>query len=216
MPTSKSGKQRSIRFSTAVLLMIVVSGFSVAEGAAAAPAKNPASAPTVTSSTLGEFSPTFVGPAATGCTANGCSLLTGPFFSPSTEPLSQAPALNDLLNGSGILPPNPRTMPEPKRPRPPIEPKAAAAVTPPTVSCQPQGPGCDFISSNSGGATGVKGLNAVDSAAQVTNTQGIDIEPPDQGLCAGNGFVVEANNLGEIQVFDTALNRASAVISFPA
>ena len=106
MPTSKSGKQRSIRFSTVVLLMIVVSGFSVAEGAAAAPATNPASAPNVTSSTLGEFSPTFVGPAATGCTANGCSLLTGPFFSPSTEPLALEPALNNLLNGSALLPLN--------------------------------------------------------------------------------------------------------------
>jgi hypothetical protein len=214
MPTSKSGKQRSIWFSTAVLLTIVVSGFSLAEAAAAAPATNPASAPkgAVTSSTLGEFSPTFVGPAATGCTANGCSLLTGPFFSPSIEPLAMEPALSNLLNGSAIPPLNPRTMPEPKRPRPPTEPKAAAAVIPPRVSCQPLGPGCDLISSNSGGAIGVKGLNAVDSAAQSTNTMGFDIEPPDQGLCAGNGFVVEANNLGEIQVFDTALNKASAVI----
>jgi hypothetical protein len=204
MFSSKSGKQRSIQFSTAVLLMIVVSGFSVA-AAAAAPATNPI----VTSSTLGEFSPTFVGPAATGCTANGCSLLTGPFFSPSTEPFSQEP-FNNLLNGSVIPSGNPRRMPEPKRPRPPIEPKAT--VNPPTVSCQPQGPGCDFISSNAGGAAGVKGLNAVDSASQSTNTLGFDLEPPDQGLCAGNGFVVEANNLGEIQVFDTALNKASAVI----
>ena len=89
---------------------------------------------------------------------------------------------------------------------------AAAAVTPPTVSCEPLGPGCDNISLSSGGATGVKGLNAVDSASQSTNVFGFDIEPADQGLCAGNGYVVEANNLGEILVFDTALQRASAVI----
>jgi len=80
------------------------------------------------------------------------------------------------------------------------------------VSCEPLGPGCDVISSASGGAVGVKGLNAVDSSSQATNVLGIDIEPADQGLCAGNGYVVEANNLGEILVFDTALQRASAVI----
>ncbi len=213
MPTSKSGKQKSTRFSIAVLLMIVVSGFSVAEGAAAAPATNPASAPTVTSSTLGEFSPTFVGPAATGCTANGCSLLIGPFFSPSTEPLaSMDQDLTNLLNGSKISSATPREMPEPQRPRPPSQASAKVTVTPPTVRCEPQGPGCDFISSTSGGATGVKGLNAFDSAAQSTNVLGFDVEPPDQGLCAGNGYVVETNNIGEILVFDTALQRASAVI----
>jgi hypothetical protein len=57
----------------------------------------------------------------------------------------------------------------------------------------------------------VKGLNAVDSAEQSTNLVG-DLEPADQGLCAGNGYVVESNNLGEILVFNTDLQRASAVI----
>ena len=54
----------------------------------------------------------------------------------------------------------------------------------------------------------MKGLNAVDSGKVL----GVDIEPADQGLCAGNGYVVEANNVGEILVFDTALQRKSAVI----
>ena len=84
--------------------------------------------------------------------------------------------------------------------------------TPPTVSCQPLGPGCDRISLFPGGAIGVKGLDAVDSAKQSTNVTQTDIEPPDQGLCAGNGYVVEDNNLGEILVFDTSLNRVSPVI----
>ncbi len=85
---------------------------------------------------------------------------------------------------------------------------AAADPAPPTVSCQPLGPGCDHISLSSGGAIGVKGLNAVDSGTLL----GFDIEPADQGLCAGNGYVVEDNNLGEILVFDTALQRKSQVI----
>ena len=54
----------------------------------------------------------------------------------------------------------------------------------------------------------MNGLNAVDSASLATNPYG-DIEPPDQGLCAGNGSVVETNNIGEILVFNTALKRQS-------
>ncbi|MGO9962700.1 MAG: hypothetical protein ACLPUG_04630 [Acidimicrobiales bacterium] len=80
------------------------------------------------------------------------------------------------------------------------------------MSCQPLGPGCDHISISPGGAVGVKGLDAVDSAEQSTNVTQTDIEPPDQGLCAGNGYVVEDNNLGEILVFNTSLNRVSPVI----
>jgi len=58
----------------------------------------------------------------------------------------------------------------------------------------------------------VKGLNAVDSGTLSTNPNG-DLEPSDQGLCAGNGYVVENNNLGEVLIFNTALQRKSAVIS---
>ena len=82
----------------------------------------------------------------------------------------------------------------------------------PNVRCVPIGAGCDNISTSAGGATGVKGLNAVDSASLPTNVAVGDIEPPDQGLCAGNGSVVETNNIGEIMVFDTALGRQSAPI----
>jgi len=94
---------------------------------------------------------------------------------------------------------------------------SAAAAQPapapmiPTVRCQPLGAGCNSISTSAGGATGVKGLNAVDSASLATNPLG-DIEPPDQGLCAGNGSVVETNNIGEILVYNTALQRQSAPI----
>lgn len=35
---------------------------------------------------------------------------------------------------------------------------------------------------------------------------------PARGLCAGKGYVVEDNNIGEILVFNTALHRESAVI----
>src|SRR5208283_5094267 len=166
----------------------------------------------IASSSLGQYSPTFAGPAATGCAYYGCSLLTGPFFSPSTAPLASGePAVANPRTGSGILS-IPQVMPEPGVRRFSRLPHSDVAVAPPTVSCQPLGPGCDNISLSSGGATGVKGLNAVDSATQSTNVSVFDIEPADQGLCAGNGYVVEANNIGEILVFNTALERASAVI----
>jgi hypothetical protein len=80
------------------------------------------------------------------------------------------------------------------------------------VSCQPLRPGCDTISSFTGGAVGVKGINAVDSARNTANIFK-DVEPPDQGLCAGNGSVVETNNIGEILIFNQALQRVSPVIS---
>ena len=82
----------------------------------------------------------------------------------------------------------------------------------PTVSCQPLGPGCDPISRSAGGSVGVKGLNAVDSGTLATNTLGQDIEPPDQGLCAGNRYAVETNNIGEILVFNQRLRRLSSPI----
>ncbi|MGA7919290.1 MAG: hypothetical protein WCA38_06420 [Candidatus Acidiferrales bacterium] len=160
----------------------------------------------VTSSNLGQFSPTFVGSAATGCAATGCSLLTGPFFSPSTESL---PAVAKPLTESAI-PSRPHVMPWHGRPRPAGVP--LLDPTPPTVSCEPLGPGCDAISSSSDGAMGVKGLNAVDSGTLSTNLAVGDIEPADQGLCAGNGYVVETNNIGEVLIFNSALQRQSAAI----
>ncbi len=173
----------------------------------------------VTSSSLGRYTPTFTGPAATGC-ASGCSLLTGPVSTPSTAGLSAsspavaagAAAAKSLAAKAAASDP-PHVMPapaargasgssDPPAADPPISPA-------PTVSCP--GPGCDAISTSAGGAVGVKGLNAVDSASLPTNPLG-DIEPADQGLCAGNGYVVETNNIGEILVFNQRLHRLSAPI----
>jgi hypothetical protein len=168
----------------------------------------------VTSSSLGTYSPTFTGTAATGCNSPGCSLLTGPFNTPSTASFATKSAAAKQIRDratdragatlpSGIMP---KALPDPALN------KNGKDPTPPAVSCQPLGPGCDQISNNSGGATGVNGLNAVDSAEQSTNLLGQDIEPADQGLCAGNGSVIEDNNLGEILVFNRQLQRQSAVI----
>ena len=191
---------------SARLTMMVVAGVFVGSGQTAISQETNSSKVTVTN--LFEVSPTFVGTAATGCAATGCSLLSGPFFSPSTASFTPDIAvpqavLSNVLNGTATL--SHHAMPYPRAA------KVGPDPAPPTVTCQPMGPGCDRISLSSGGAVGVKGINAVDSGTLSTNPLG-DIEPADQGLCAGNGYVVETNNIGEILIFNTALQRKSAVI----
>jgi hypothetical protein len=195
------------------LLSLPVLLLSAYGGAAAVNASTAAAmASAVTTSSLGVFKPTFAGPAATGC-AIGCHLLSGPLNTPSTAAAASGHAAAGVAVGTAdrahAMPgPNPRlALPAARR---------ALSASPsnplPSVSCVPLGPGCDNISTSVGGATGVKGLNAVDSAEHTTNTFK-DVEPPDQGLCAGNGSAVEINNIGEILVFNTALQRTSAPIS---
>jgi hypothetical protein len=193
---------------TATLTMMLVVGVALTYGTTATGGE--ATTNHVTTTILGPYSPTFVGTAATGCSAPGCNLLSGPFPTPSTANLTPDTAVPhaaapNVLNDAATLPQRPRAMPYPALSRPGPDP------APSTINCP--GPGCDHISSSSGGAHGVKGINAVDSGTLSTNLAVGDIEPADQGLCAGNGYAVEANNIGEIRIFDTALNRKSAVIS---
>ena len=202
---------KATRYKIALLsLLALPATLLVAIGgpAAAAPHGSATSAQpgAVRSSSMGPFKPTFVGSAATGC-ASGCHLLTGPFRVPSVAHLSSKSIGRranspDRFRALPSLPLHPRAAPHANGPR----------VQIPTVSCQPLRPGCDNISSFAGGSTSVKGINAVDSASQPTNFVG-DIEPPDQGLCAGNGKVEETNNKGEILIFNKALKRVSPVIS---
>src|SRR5579859_7767444 len=58
-----------------------------------------------------------------------------------------------------------------------------------------------------GVAQAVKGLNAYNLAM----THGFVAEPPDQGLCAGNGYVIEMVNLN-LKVFDAKLNALSGAM----
>lgn len=169
----------------------------------------------VTVTNLGESAPTFVGLAATGCPHEGCQLLSGPYKTPSTASFSPdaatptAAATAGPLSESAVPAVRPRAMPNPRPPRP-----AGPDPAPPGVSCEPLGAGCDSINGSSGGAVGVKGLNAVDSSTQSPDVSKYigDIEPADQGLCAGNGYVVETNNVGEVLIFNKSLERLSSVI----
>ena len=207
-------RRRLVLLSLSVLVVGLLGGTSAASGSTKKVRAHAAS-----TTTLGPSSPTFVGPAATGCKKKGCSLLTGPFVTSSTASASSANPTARSNAAARLSRPHAMPGPTAASHRAAFLRAAAAAPTPivPTVRCQPLGAGCDSISTSAGGATGVKGLNAVDSAesSSLAPPPGlpVDIEPPDQGLCAGNGDVVETNNIGEILVFNTALQRQSAPIS---
>ncbi|MGH3259633.1 MAG: hypothetical protein ACRDOU_30255 [Streptosporangiaceae bacterium] len=171
---------------------------------AATAARTAPTTPGISTSTLGTSKPTFVGPAATGCNTAGCDLLTGPIRTslssggPSTYSVAAKSDDPPASVPAGVIP-----LEQPRD-------KTAQDPPPPTIACP--GVGCDSVSTSAGGAVGVKGIDAVDSATHTTNIFS-DIEPPDQALCAGHGYVVEDDNVGEILVFNTALNRVSQVIS---
>jgi len=90
-------------------------------------------------------------------------------------------------------------LPKPGLPKAAKSSKVAGPVTiPPVVSCPSSS--CDTVSTSAGGATTQPvALNAFDSGTSYN----IDIEPADQGLCEGNGYVMEVNNIGEIQLFNS-------------
>jgi hypothetical protein len=64
------------------------------------------------------------------------------------------------------------------------------------------------VANINGVAATAKGLNAYDNAG----VNGFDLEPPDQGLCAGNGYVVEPINL-IVTVYSTSFTHLSSDVS---
>jgi hypothetical protein len=205
-------KTRLAVLSVVVLAGLVLSGVAIGpsqasnrgSSAAAVPAppvSPPGSLARVTTTTLHAQGPTYAGPASRA--------IIGPF--PGT-PSAASPALTNEMNRQLIKAPIP--LPTPRE-------KAlsnyhgamgsiSGSIALPSVSCVPLGAGCDSISTSSGGATGVKGLNAIDSSG----IYGLTVEPADQGLCAGNGYVMEDNNIGELEVFhSSSLSHASSDIS---
>ena len=84
--------------------------------------------------------------------------------------------------------------------------RAAQALRPPSP------PGTPVVS-NPGAATGFNGLTHADQrnagTGQYVNTQ-FSLEPPDQGLCVGHGFVIEPINLA-FAVYNESGTRLTAV-----
>jgi hypothetical protein len=85
-----------------------------------------------------------------------------------------------------------------------------SVTVPPTVNCVTASSMCVSVSNSKGGAvSNPDGVNAVDSGG----AYGEDIEPPDQSVCAGNGYVMQVENLGELEVFSSKLAQESGVIT---
>ena len=109
-------------------------------------------------------SPTFTGTASNFLI--GPNLVKNPFagaYTPGNKVGGAASSLNPKVLGSDPL----------------------STTVPPTVNCP--GQGCYSISTSSAAKTNPLALNAYDNA----NVNPFTVEPPDQGLCAGNGYVME-------------------------
>jgi len=163
--------------------------------------------------------PTSVGPASSVLLPGGPIKVT-PFSSETTYQSTELSA----SGGPNSIPyhnPKPEVNTSPSVNLPIVSASLSASV-PPTVNCpsydsaastSPGGSGCDTISVGPDYGNRVTtnpfGLNAADS-------QPFTVEPPDQGLCAGNGYVMEVLNQGELQVYRSDLTAASGVVSLDA
>jgi hypothetical protein len=83
---------------------------------------------------------------------------------------------------------------------------AARAVTFPSVTCPSSS--CGTIAFG-GAITQPHALNATANGALF----GGDIEPPDQGMCAGNNYVMELINIADMQVYSSKLQPLSGLTS---
>ena len=88
----------------------------------------------------------------------------------------------------------------------------AAPSATPTVPTLP--PGQADVLGGAGGAVSARGLNAYQSgqANVIAGFGPLDVEPPDQGLCAGNGFVIDTVNLA-LRVYTSSFVPVSGVQS---
>jgi hypothetical protein len=207
------GRSKPLLLSVVMAVSLAMVLVSISGNAGASTAKKAVldRSTSVTRTPIGPVSPTMVGPAAAPC--SGCSLLSGPARTSFGTAMAARTGASRGTRGNGRSG-KPRLLPY-RQPPGRLGSKRAQAATAPvigSVNCLPVGAGCDAINNNAAGAMGVKGINAVDSASLPTNFVG-DIEPPDQALCAGNGYVVEADNIGEVLIFNYGLQRLSQAVS---
>jgi hypothetical protein len=153
----------------------------------------------------GSVNPTYQGPASKG--------LSGPIVTHPALAVSSAttavpsttgtyPATNPKPNSAGGSSLTAATLNSGCNPSNNIE----CIKVPPTISCIS---GADCVYPWASSATSALGLNAVNSGA----LYGEDVEPPDQGLCAGNGYVIDLLNIGEMRVYSSGLAPVSAPVA---
>lgn len=186
--------------SLALLATLLASGALTSSGAVSFSSAQTPTNPLSSSTTFPSAPPTFVGSAG--------HFLSGPFYAPSA--FGGRSGSSGGFGTSGNLPlGNPPTSANNSQNDKPGD--TAAAQDPPTVSCMSASSGCDQVSGNSGGTTSNGlALNSVSSFSQF----GYDIEPPDQGLCANNQYVMESLNIGVVQIYSASnLQPVSQVVS---
>lgn len=137
---------------------------------------------------------------------------------PAAAPSYVGPAT--FLSGPVLSSPPYATVPDPAAPANPVipnlNPKLLATTDPPPTAGIPPSVNCQQSGYGSGGCLPI----SVDSGGAVSNPNGVNanhsspftVEPPDQGLCAGGGYVAESVNQGEIQFFTSDLTSVSGVI----
>ena len=189
-----------MKFSKTISFVFILATLLLSSGAAMASAN--AQVANQSAHIKGSLSPTYLGPASQ-------VLLKGPM---RTLPQVVSPAVHSTLPTSAANLPSTNAKPGAVEAGT-VGPSTCITyvncfILPLPISCTTVGTGCDTLSGASP-ATSAPGLNAVDSGG----LYGTDIEPPDQGLCAGAGYVVEALNLGELRVYNTALQGLSSDIS---
>ncbi|MGI0078228.1 MAG: hypothetical protein ACRECH_01230 [Nitrososphaerales archaeon] len=179
--------------SVAMLAILLVSGalpiseaYSSSLPASGAVSSSSRNTIQTSSTTLGAASATSVGTAG--------KFLSGPFR--VTPTFGTAPA--DPASSSS----SPHTPPSPNE-KPLVAQATKDPGAPPIVSCPSAG--CDNINTGTGGAlTNPTALNVVDSTTSFSALSGVPgytIEPPDYAVCASGQYVIEALNIGELQVY---------------
>jgi hypothetical protein len=84
----------------------------------------------------------------------------------------------------------------------------STAVESASLSSPPVVPNLDNIVNTNGGANTAKGVNALDNF----QVNGVDYEPPDQGLCVGNGYVIDVVNT-VLRVYTTSFKSVTSDVS---
>ncbi len=124
---------------------------------------------------------------------------------PTNTSLANLTVAGDTSIGTGTLGPNNSTLKDQVKPEKDLSPQVPnknvkSLPPPPTTNPNPAG---RHVTTSNHDATGFEGLSHADQrnagAGVYANTQ-FSTEPPDQGLCAGNGFVTEAIN-NAVEVF---------------
>jgi hypothetical protein len=155
-------------------------------------------APTETATLVGTSQLDFGGIAGPGATPT-----SGSTTLPATVPASQMPRTPDAGDDASATTTKKSSLSHTSKKANPIN---------PTVAGQPvSGPTSNLSSTVAGSDAYDQGIThpAYSSTNVPLPLPGVDIEPPDQGVCAGNGYVMEINNM-VAKVFSSNLTGGSA------